>query len=146
VRKEENVSGTGHDNTSINSRQISSTTGLPESAAMSMLRVNQLCPLHARPIQSPWSGEQHLHPHFSQCLLQKTVDTYQFLCCVSWTDEVVSTGSGIYNPHNAGFFAEARHNPTASVVQWSELLATERRCIVFPVRYELNLYMLCRRK
>jgi hypothetical protein len=24
--------------------------------------------------------------------------------------------------------------------------ATERRCILFPVRYELNLYMLCRRK
>jgi hypothetical protein len=28
--------------------------------------------------------------------------------------------------------------------QWSEFLATERRCIVFPVRYELNLCMLCR--
>jgi hypothetical protein len=27
-----------------------------------------------------------------------------------------------------------------------ELQATERRCIVFPERYELNLYMLCRRK
>jgi hypothetical protein len=26
------------------------------------------------------------------------------------------------------------------------VLATERRCIVLPVRYELNLYMLCRRK
>jgi Leucine-rich repeat (LRR) protein len=25
-------------------------------------------------------------------------------------------------------------------------LATQRRCIVLPVRYELNLYMLCRRK
>jgi hypothetical protein len=31
---------------------------------------------------------------------------------------------------------------TASVVQWSEFLATERRCIVFPVRYELNLYVM----
>jgi hypothetical protein len=31
------------------------------------------------------------------------------------------------------------------VVQWSEFLATDRRCIVFPVRYELNLYMLCRK-
>jgi hypothetical protein len=31
---------------------------------------------------------------------------------------------------------------TASVVQWSEFLATERRCIVFHVRYELNLCML----
>jgi hypothetical protein len=30
---------------------------------------------------------------------------------------------------------------TASVVWWSEFLATERRCIVFPVRYEQNLYM-----
>jgi hypothetical protein len=29
---------------------------------------------------------------------------------------------------------------------WSEFLATQRRCIVFAVRYELNLYMLCRRK
>jgi hypothetical protein len=29
---------------------------------------------------------------------------------------------------------------------WSEFLGTERRCIVLPVRYELNLYMLCRRK
>jgi hypothetical protein len=28
----------------------------------------------------------------------------------------------------------------------SELQATEQRCIMFPVRYELNLYMLCRRK
>jgi hypothetical protein len=27
-----------------------------------------------------------------------------------------------------------------------EFLATEQRCIVLPVRYELNLYMLCRRK
>jgi hypothetical protein len=27
-----------------------------------------------------------------------------------------------------------------------EFLATERRCIVFTVRYELNLSMLCRRK
>jgi hypothetical protein len=26
------------------------------------------------------------------------------------------------------------------------VLAAERRCIVLPVRYELNLYMLCRRK
>jgi hypothetical protein len=31
------------------------------------------------------------------------------------------------------------------VVKWSEFLATERRCIAFPVRYDLNLYMLCRR-
>jgi hypothetical protein len=30
--------------------------------------------------------------------------------------------------------------------KWSEFLATQRRCIVLPVRYELNLYMLCRRK
>jgi hypothetical protein len=28
----------------------------------------------------------------------------------------------------------------------SEFLASEWRCIVFPVRYVLNLYMLCRRK
>jgi hypothetical protein len=28
----------------------------------------------------------------------------------------------------------------------SEFLATQRRCIVFAVRYELNLYILCRRK
>jgi hypothetical protein len=28
---------------------------------------------------------------------------------------------------------------TASVVYWSEFLATERRCNMFPVRYELNL-------
>jgi hypothetical protein len=32
------------------------------------------------------------------------------------------------------------------VVKWSEFLAAERSCIVFPVRYELNLYMLCRKK
>jgi hypothetical protein len=32
---------------------------------------------------------------------------------------------------------------TASMVLWSEFLATERRCIVLPARYELNLYMLC---
>jgi hypothetical protein len=32
------------------------------------------------------------------------------------------------------------------VVWWSEFLATQRRCIVLPVRYELNLYMLSRRK
>jgi hypothetical protein len=35
---------------------------------------------------------------------------------------------------------------TASVVKRSEFLASEGRCIVFPVRYKLNLYMLCRRK
>jgi hypothetical protein len=27
-------------------------------------------------------------------------------------------------------------------MEWSEFLATERRCIVLPVRYELNLYNL----
>jgi hypothetical protein len=32
------------------------------------------------------------------------------------------------------------------VVSWSEFLARQRMCIVFPVRYELNLYKLCRRK
>jgi hypothetical protein len=31
-------------------------------------------------------------------------------------------------------------------VVWSEFLATQRRCIVFPVKYELDLYILCRRK
>jgi hypothetical protein len=35
---------------------------------------------------------------------------------------------------------------TASVVQWSEFLATKWICNVFPVRYELILYMLCGRK
>jgi hypothetical protein len=35
---------------------------------------------------------------------------------------------------------------TASVVWWSEILATEWRYIVLPVRYELNLYMVCIRK
>jgi hypothetical protein len=30
---------------------------------------------------------------------------------------------------------------SASVVLWSEFLATELRCIVLPVRYELNLYV-----
>jgi hypothetical protein len=34
------------------------------------------------------------------------------------------------------------YNLTTSVVYWSEFLATERRCIVFPVRYELNLYVM----
>jgi hypothetical protein len=32
------------------------------------------------------------------------------------------------------------------VVYWSEFLDTEQRCILFAVRYELNLYMLCSRK
>jgi hypothetical protein len=31
---------------------------------------------------------------------------------------------------------------TASAVYWSKFLATERRCNVFPVRYELNLYVM----
>jgi hypothetical protein len=35
---------------------------------------------------------------------------------------------------------------TSSVVKWSEFLATERRCILLPVRYELDLYMLRKRK
>jgi hypothetical protein len=30
----------------------------------------------------------------------------------------------------------------ASVVYRSKFLATERRCIVFPVRYEMNLYVM----
>jgi hypothetical protein len=34
----------------------------------------------------------------------------------------------------------------ASAVWWSEFLATQRSCIVLPVRYELNLYKSCRRK
>jgi hypothetical protein len=29
----------------------------------------------------------------------------------------------------------------ASVVLWSEFLATERRCIVLPVKFGLNLYI-----
>jgi hypothetical protein len=28
----------------------------------------------------------------------------------------------------------------------SEFLAAERRCVVFPVKYVLNLYKVCRRK
>jgi hypothetical protein len=39
-----------------------------------------------------------------------------------------------------------RRKKTAPVVYWSEFLAIEQGCIVFPVGYELNLYMLCRRK
>jgi hypothetical protein len=35
---------------------------------------------------------------------------------------------------------------TYSVFLWPEFLATDRRCIVFPVRYEINLYILCKRK
>jgi hypothetical protein len=35
---------------------------------------------------------------------------------------------------------------TASEVWWPEFLAIRRICIVFPVRYKLNLHMLCRRK
>jgi hypothetical protein len=35
------------------------------------------------------------------------------------------------------FYVEERRPPL-----WSEFLATQRRCIVIPVRYELNLYML----
>jgi hypothetical protein len=31
-----------------------------------------------------------------------------------------------------------RRKKAASVVKWSEFLATKRRCIVLPVRYELN--------
>jgi hypothetical protein len=31
---------------------------------------------------------------------------------------------------------------TASVVYWSEVLASERRCIVIPLSYELNLYIM----
>jgi hypothetical protein len=31
---------------------------------------------------------------------------------------------------------------TASVLYWSEFLATQRRCTVLPVRYELNLYVM----
>jgi hypothetical protein len=34
-----------------------------------------------------------------------------------------------------------RRQSTASVVEWSEFLATQRRCVVLPVRYELNLYV-----
>jgi hypothetical protein len=47
-----------------------------------------------------------------------------------------------------GFYiSEAlKMSATTSVVKWSDFLAAERRCIVLPVRYELNLYMLCRRK
>jgi hypothetical protein len=43
-------------------------------------------------------------------------------------------------------FGTNMNQMTASVVLWSVFLATQRRCIVFPVRYELDLYMLCRRK
>jgi hypothetical protein len=39
-----------------------------------------------------------------------------------------------------------RRNVSASVVCSQEFMAIERRCVVFPVRTEINLYMLCRRK
>jgi hypothetical protein len=42
-----------------------------------------------------------------------------------------------------------RHVEESRLPLWSsgqEFLATEQRCIVFSVRYKLNLYMLCRRK
>jgi hypothetical protein len=45
---------------------------------------------------------------------------------------------------NASSYAITKQLPaTASVVQRSEFLAMERRCTVFPVTYELNLYTLC---
>jgi hypothetical protein len=39
-----------------------------------------------------------------------------------------------------------RRKYTASVVWWREFLNTEWRCIVLPMRYELNLCMFCRRE
>jgi hypothetical protein len=42
------------------------------------------------------------------------------------------------------YYVEESRPPLCSSGQ--EFLAAERRCAVFPVRHELNLYMLCRRK
>jgi hypothetical protein len=42
---------------------------------------------------------------------------------------------------NSLFCYCSQRTKTASVVRRSEFLATERKSIVFPVRYELNLFM-----
>jgi hypothetical protein len=52
----------------------------------------------------------------------------------------------LYNAMLNAFSCLLRVSLTAPVVYWSEFVATQRSCIVLPVRYELNLYMLCRRK
>jgi hypothetical protein len=57
----------------------------------------------------------------------------------SYVTTLRKTAVTVYNNNN-------NNNNTASVVYRSEFLATERSCIVFAVRYELNLCMLCRRK
>jgi hypothetical protein len=46
----------------------------------------------------------------------------------------------IYNLHKC--LCNIQNKLNTSVVWWSEFLATERKCIVFPVRYELNLYVM----
>jgi hypothetical protein len=76
----------------------------------------------------------------------------EFLCYVeeSWPPQWYSGQSSWLQNGNVlcflwgtnWIFMLCRRKLTASVVSWSEFLATERRSVVFPVRYELNFYVM----
>jgi hypothetical protein len=57
-----------------------------------------------------------------------------------------SLGSGRLDAVETSRAARPEYLRAVSVAKWPEFLLTQRRCIVFAARYELNLYMLCRRK
>jgi hypothetical protein len=71
--------------------------------------------------------------HFRQNLRCWALPKGLWRCCIS----VIGTNMLAFTSH-LNFTLRQR-----SVRNW--FLATQRRCIVLPVRYELNLYMLCRR-
>jgi hypothetical protein len=54
--------------------------------------------------------------------------------------------SGIYTSTARHCIHEFRKLLKLGLGQGKDMQLVARRCIVFPVRYELNLYMLCRRK
>jgi hypothetical protein len=83
-------------------------------------------------------------------LTRSRICAFQFLSGITSAAFLRSESHGIHESAYtciSPFVARQLINPTVE-----EFLATERRCIVFPVRYELNLYnemsttILCRRK
>jgi hypothetical protein len=101
VRDEEDVLAIVHDNTSTSTRQDSSVSGrLSQGAAWRTLHENQLHSFHVQPVEGLQPEDKHLRLQFSGWVLHMIVDTPQFLCRVLWTDEAVSTRSGVHNLHN----------------------------------------------
>jgi hypothetical protein len=115
------------------------------------IQLMKLCPVTYQTMQlNYFSGSGSLAVSFAKALIMNTApdsDGTELLHVYSQPDAVLSKSNITLD---AAIATTTRQiillyvlSSNASVVYWSEFLATERRCIVLPV---LNLCMLCRRK